>query len=542
MSRRGLDVALAFVAFAVAAFPFSANAAVHGIIVGFNDYARAQKLQGAVADANDIAAVLKKRGASDLVLMTDPHTTVATFRSRWTEIVARAKPGDLILFSFSGHGMRLPETREPRRTPDGYDKGFLFPTFDQNDRPDEILRDEDLYDLFQATAAKGLRILFVVDACHAGTALRRIDSRRGGGAVKFQHFDVRPETPPVVPPKTPAPPRPPLPNVAAITAQLSEKTIQEIQIDGQLRGALSYAVARGLEGAADPDGSGTITLDRLWAYVRNVVRTRSENMQAPVLFARDQDGGLLLLSTDGTLPTPTRLQETLPDPGTIALFRIGSDVTPQGAAIVEDRSKADLIFDMARHQILDAAGDVLASDIDATRLQGAVDARRLLSFLRKAAERRGGLTVEVRGENTPSGTSDDRIYQDGNRVRFEAEPGNFEFLTVFDVTSDGTVQFLYPRVDLGDPLATSSPTPLQSILVQHPFGADYAIFVRSDTPLSELHAMFARTKDYVSSAPQTYDMLRQALRGARFRIGIQGLYTCHRIQENGQCDSMIASP
>lgn len=525
-----------------ALLPRPAAAELHAIVAGFNDYSGGARLRGAVADATDIATVLERRGVHDVVKLTDGSTTVAIFKDRFADIVARANAGDVILFAFSGHGIRVPETREPKRTPDGYDKGFLFPTYDQARHPDEILRDEDLYDLFQSTAAKGLHVLFVVDACHAGTGLRTVNPRHGGGAPKYQQFDLRPGTPPVVPPKQTVAPRPPIPGVAAITAQLAEKTVLELQIGGQMRGVLSFAVARGLEGGSDPNRTGTITLDMLWQYVRQVVRVQSENQQAPTLFAREVDGALPILQSGNTISATPPPQPGLPQPGTIGVFVIGSPALPslRGGIFISDRARADLIWDAGRKQILNAPGDVLASDINPSSLQDTIDARRLLLFLRKTAETAGGLDVKVTGENTPLGSSDDRIYQDGEPVRFETASGPYPYLTAFDINSNGTVQFIYPQPS--DPAETNSPSPWGPTRVRKPFGADFAVFIRSDEPLSELDAAFARAPQQEITASQVYDMVRRALRGTRFRVGIQGFYTCRRIMENGQCDSMLASP
>src|SRR5208282_5508333 len=173
-----------WVAVALMGVPASASE-LRAIVIGFNNYQNLQKLLGAEADAVDIAAVLRKRGVHDLVVMSDPSETTEDFRAEWSAMTARASPGDRMMLTFAGHGIRVPETRTPKRTPDGYDKGFLFPTYDQDAHPDELLRDEDLYDLFKATAAKNLRILFVVDACHAGSGIRgnstaSSDRLRGG--------------------------------------------------------------------------------------------------------------------------------------------------------------------------------------------------------------------------------------------------------------------------------------------------------------------------------------------------------------------------
>jgi uncharacterized caspase-like protein len=511
---------------AAALLPLPAAAELHAIVAGFNDYAGNAKLRGAVADAEDIAAVLQRRGVRDLVKLTDGSTTVAVFRSRFADMVARAKAGDMILFAFSGHGMRSPETRVPRRTPDGFDKGFVFPTFDQVRHPDELLRDEDLYDLFQATASKGLRVLFVVDACHAGSGLRGVDPRHGGGAYKFQQFDLG-SAAPMAPPRNPPPPRPLIPGVAAITAQIAEKTVQEMDIDGRMRGVLSYAVARGLEGGADPDRTGTVTIGRLYEYIRPIVRDKSEN-QVPVFTAREADGALPILTMEKNIALPQpKVEPGLPEPSDIGVFAIGATAPPslQGGTFITDRAHANLIWDAGKKQILNARGDVLASGIEGSSLQSAVDARRLFDFLGKVAVAAGGLEVKVASADAPLGTSDDRVYKSGEEVRFEVEPGPFKFLTAFDLNSHGEVQFLYPMGK--DSLQVESTTPFGT-KVGTPFGGDYAVFIRSDEPLADLHAAFAAARNWEMTSSQAYEAIRRALRGIHVRVGIRGLYTAAR--------------
>jgi hypothetical protein len=512
--------------------PNSARCEVHALIAAFDLYGKGvQRLQGAVADANDLADVLKKRNVRDVVVLTDPRATVADFRRRWNEIGARAQTGDLIILSFSGHGIRIPETRMPKRTPDGYDKGFLFPTYEQDRRPDELLRDEDLYDLFKATAARGLRILFVVDACHAGTGIRAADVRRGGGTFRFSNFDVRADAPEVKPPQTPPGPRPPIPSVAVITAQLPQKTIQEYQIDGKMRGALSFAVARALEGGADPNRSGIITLRNLWEFTANAVRTRSENQQAPILFARDDDGPMPIIAD-----VPSTAEASWPEIPRVAIYSLDQTTELNNATFVTDRFAADLIWDPKRRQLLDAPGDILASDIDEQHLQDAVDARRLLLLIRKASEKSGNLKVSLRRADSADDGNPDRFYIDQTLLRYQVEEGSLPSLTVLNISAGGQVQFLFPRNEAEERAVNSR---LPAFRVQPPFGADFSIFIRSDALLG-LRPLFASQGNELP-ARSVEEFLSQALKGRRFRIGIQGLYTCAALKENGQCDSMLSS-
>lgn len=515
------------------ASPQDAQAEIHALVIGFDDYAHAPKLTGAVLDAADVAGALRKRGVRDIVEISGAGARVSDFRSRWNEIVGRARRDDLILFSFAGHGIRLRETREPKRTPDGYDKGFIFPSFEQDKKPDEILRDEDLYDLFQETAAKGLRVLFVVDACHAGSGIREVDGRSGSGTKRFLTFTEAADAPRVAPPTTPVPPRPPIPSVAVISAQMKQKTIQEYPIDGKPRGALSYAVARGLEGAADLERTGTIRLDDLFQFVRSAVRTRSENQQAPELFARDADGSMPLFSEVPPAAPPATALE-LKDVG---LCTLGPPpATPLWHARLVEKPMADLIWDPRRRQLLDSAGDVLVSDLDDSRLQSAVDARRLLLFMRKKSEQQGNLSVSLKQPGEADKAETDRFYTAGSLLQFSVQRSALPALSVLNISANGDVQLLFPRNREEERRADAK---LPVFDVRPPFGADHTVFVETEEPL-RLYSQF-QGPDFQAQAAAVQPMLSDALTAGKIRIGIQGLYTCRSVKANGQCDNMLSS-
>lgn len=531
LSLRRIRIAAFVIAMAgiVIAQPRHARAEIHALVVGFNDYAHAPKLKGAVFDAADIAGALRKRGVRDVVEINSAGARVGDFRRSWSEIVGRARRDDLILFSFAGHGIRLPEKREPKRTPDGYEKGFIFPSYEQDKRPDEILRDEDLYDLFQATAAKGFRILFLVDACHAGSGIRAADSR-SGGTKRFMTFTETSDALPVAPQL--AAPRPPIPSVAVITAQAKEKSIQEYPIDGQPRGALSYAFARGLEGAADPEHTGTIRFDDLYQFIRTAVRTRSEYQQAPEVLVRDADRAMPILSDAASGTAPVAVAEAKD----VALYSLGAPPAAplRHTRIVADKAQADMIWDPQRRQLLDGAGDVLISDFNESRLQDAVDARRLLLVLRKTGELRGGLTVSLQRAGAAADADADRFYTAGTRLQFSVQRGGLPALSVLNISADGNVQLLFPRNR--DEERTAGAT-LPVFDVRPPFGADYAVFVESDAPL-RLYAQFGGP-DFQAPAAAVQQMLGDTLTAGKMRIGIQGLYTCRSMKANGQCDNMF---
>ena len=111
-------------------------------------------------DANDMAALAKKRGMKPDVLLTKKATRSAVLAGM--RRAARAlKSGDLFFMSYSGHGGQVPDTNG-----------------DEVDRQDETwclydgqLIDDELYGELGKFKA-GVRILVLSDSCHSGTVTR----------------------------------------------------------------------------------------------------------------------------------------------------------------------------------------------------------------------------------------------------------------------------------------------------------------------------------------------------------------------------------
>src|SRR5271163_801975 len=74
---------------------------IRALVVGVDVYSRlpaSVQLQGARADAEDIAEALSKDGVKPVVLF-DADVTRANIVARMDSLVAESKPGDLVLFA-----------------------------------------------------------------------------------------------------------------------------------------------------------------------------------------------------------------------------------------------------------------------------------------------------------------------------------------------------------------------------------------------------------------------------------------------------------
>src|SRR5262249_22645920 len=133
---------------------------------------------------------------------------------------------------------------------------------------------------------RGAVVLFIADACHGGGMTRDPDLRAGeplsfrsAGEISLVGPD---ELNPVSTEKDAYIEKTDLPRLTFLAAAEKQPKSREVRIPGHptLRGALTYALARAFEGAADRKGDGKVTRRELFEYTRQVVYQYVETRQA----------------------------------------------------------------------------------------------------------------------------------------------------------------------------------------------------------------------------------------------------------------------
>ena len=123
----------------------------YALCVGINEFKslpRSSWLSGCVNDANDISKALKKSGftARNVKVLTDKQATKKNVMAALEEMVAKAKPGDHVVFTFSSHGTQVPSQPGDTDEPDNLDEAFTCYDLKQGgedwDRKTVILDDE----------------------------------------------------------------------------------------------------------------------------------------------------------------------------------------------------------------------------------------------------------------------------------------------------------------------------------------------------------------------------------------------------------------
>ena len=143
--------------------------AKRALCIGINNYPGTDSdLSGCVNDALDWSATLQSRGFTVTTLL-DEKATRSAMVNAISGLIRDARPGDTIIFTYSGHGTWVEDTNGDE--PDGRDEALC---------PQDIttagpLLDDDIRVLFDQRGA-GVRLLLISDSCHSGSVTRGDES------------------------------------------------------------------------------------------------------------------------------------------------------------------------------------------------------------------------------------------------------------------------------------------------------------------------------------------------------------------------------
>ena len=147
------------------------------LLVGINNYSRSA-LSGCINDVRSMQILLQHRYGfepTDIKLLTDAQATRQNILSAFeTHLIAQAKPGDIVVFHFSGHGSMV---LDPNPNPGSiYNRqgvnGTLIPYDLDAGEPDNLrsIMGHTLFLLMSALKTENVTV--VLDSCHSGGGLR----------------------------------------------------------------------------------------------------------------------------------------------------------------------------------------------------------------------------------------------------------------------------------------------------------------------------------------------------------------------------------
>jgi hypothetical protein len=525
-------------------YPLSSLAAQHALVVGINkydgEYGNIRKqLGGPVNDATLITATLRKIGV-DLPparVLLDKEATRKNVIRAWQQMVARAKPGDTLIFTFAGHGTRIDDQPplDEQEAQDGLDETLVLHD-DQN-----CLLDDELYELFYQ--AKQYKILFVVDACHSGGLTKRLI----GGKIRAtipSACSVGAFSPPLfttgrISDKMVIKGQLDLPNLTVISAVNAETELVTEQTFGdKTYGALSFFFAHALLGEADGDGDHQLTRLELEDFLTEKVRDKTSDKQSPLLFPAAQSLKVVVeLNTATSSPTPptsfdlselqARVENGSPPDGLQRVKWVNDNVfellfSIQNQEVIKTPTRTRKLENT---KVYDSTGQYQITTIPTqNRLawQRVIDKEILLTAL--ASQFNMSLTP-VQIELTPKKKAEE-VYKKGERLYFTLTPkdknAGLNHLTLFNLAGNGELNFLYPLQRKRHRSQISRfPYSLPSLSITPPYGRDTLVVVLCQQSPTRLHQLLTEN-EFNLPAPQAFI---DALQTQRCQIGQHAFYS-----------------
>jgi len=510
------------------------GASVRALVIGIDDYQHVRKLKGAVADATDIVVSLKSMGVGDVVELVNAQADRASVLREISALVERTGNNDLIFLSIAGHGTQEPE-RVKGSEPDGMENVFLLPGFATTPTGSaERILGSEFNHFIRQFELRGAKVIFVADTCHGGGMVRDIDPR--AAEMSFRQVPrytlLVDELKPVSDSNDPKSELD-LDRTAFLAAVDRYTKAPEVRIPGVdgLRGALSYAVARAVEGSADINHDGKVTLKELFSNVRQVVYQLSDQRQNIVTISSPAQApdtevafgltrGVVLIqgpaarATSGPAGTAAPVEAQAPPPPAVAAktstvptlaasptkdlpigetptLRLASpirlaaldgktnyfaSVTTKDIPVqaVQPTDNPDLIWDPVSHDVI-AWGDVVAYGMDVPSLSTVIDRTAAIRELKRIA---------VRSPQMMRIWPDDRQQRAGQTVEVDLSDVASRAVLLFNVSGDGTIQMLYPVGS--DPALARSANLRLPLKVGEPFGAEQIVAVTSQQRMVEL--------------------------------------------------------
>jgi hypothetical protein len=287
------------------------------------------RLDGSINDVEDMRQVLTTKfefPPDNILVLKDAQAThAAIIEAIQTHLIAKAQPGDIVVFDYSGHGSQMKDVTGKKIS--GLDETIV--PYDSRDPEGKVfdISGAELHGLLLQLAAKTKNVTFILDSCHSGTLVR-------GARVRSIPADTR------------TPPPPPSyavatrgvgqaeelggPHYAAIEAATSKEDAFEHFAGGKNHGALTYFLAQQLRSAK----AGATYRDVMDGVVGNV--TANYPAQHPSLEGAEAD---LFVFGDGSslarvyvVATPLDMARVSLDVGQVEGATVGSvyEVYPPG--------------------------------------------------------------------------------------------------------------------------------------------------------------------------------------------------------------------
>jgi hypothetical protein len=512
------------------------------LVIGIDKYPNLPpeaQLAGAVADAVDISNALAAAGVRVQTLIDDAAVR-SRVNSEMNRLVDESKPGDLSIIAFSGHGMRVRAYRQWQGLDaSGVQTQIALSRFGRSlDAGHEVVVDREMRAWLARFDAKGVDALIVIDTCYGG-AMREVAAFAGGMNVRSLPGNVDDAVHdsftsiPMTQREARANVRD-MSHVTFLAGATENSVVPEMSgIDpvhpNAIRGALSYFVARAIEGRATRDGK--VTREQLFKFVGPNVRQATDDRQfigyEPRIDSSNAQQKIVFLLGDGaTLDLPrrdlnveSRPPESQIDPVRVAIVNGPEEsfsAIKKGRApfVGSERSEADLVWNVSEGTAL-SRGDLVMSPIDGSLLGNIIDRTWAIREIQKLSRSRA-IDVEMREGG--------KSYKIGDRPELRISDVRDSYLTLVNIAADGTLQLLFPA-NPSQRAYIREENWIYDPVVRPPFGADLVVAIETSRPVEQLidwlHAH--------NGKPDAFDLPAVVARTIAVdetsRVGTVGLYT-----------------
>ncbi len=130
----------------------------HALVIGNNEYRHLRKLESAVNDATDVAALLKRDYGYSVTLLR--NATRGDILGQLSRLRATLETDDNLLIYYAGHGL-LDQVGE---------QGYWLPVDAEESVPTNWISTADITVMLRAIRAK--HVMVVADSCYSGTLVR----------------------------------------------------------------------------------------------------------------------------------------------------------------------------------------------------------------------------------------------------------------------------------------------------------------------------------------------------------------------------------
>jgi hypothetical protein len=238
---------------------------IWAVVIGINDYPKLPRLKYAVRDATEFYRLLVERNKispANITMLLNEQATLSNLRSALgTQLKTSAEKDDMVVIFFAGHGAT--ERDASSADGDGLEKYLLTWEADLKDLYSTAIPTREMAHIFGRIQSE--RLVFIADACYSGASGGRTVSVTGMRSGIHDGF---------------------LDRIASGKGKiiLSASAANEVSVekDELKHGVFTFYLLEGLNGLADTDADGAITVDEVYRYVSEKVPRATGQEQHPV--------------------------------------------------------------------------------------------------------------------------------------------------------------------------------------------------------------------------------------------------------------------